>query len=577
MRTTLHTLRGEFQTTLEIDEDRIWFQYAPFAMKDEIKALEGYRWHGNDRDNPRKVWSAANTPGNAFRIRAMMGEDVYSPWETPLQELPDLGLPLQPHQADMASRILTHHYVILGAEQGLGKSLSALAAALAAKPKSVWYVGPLSALESFKLEIKKWGIHPDVVTRFFTDRALTQLVQYDFDKIEPPQMLILDESSIYKNSTNKRSIAAKAVADLVRERYGANGYVVELSGTPCAKNPGELWWQAEIAYPGFIREGNKWAFDERYAMKVEQVDKAGCTFQKVAGWKESEAQQLSKRLEGLFTVYRKEDWLDLPPKEFVVERVQPTKRILRIAKSLAEVAPNTITALTWLRSLSSGFQYSLKADGKTACDLCDATGIYNNPEPAKCPACDGKMFVENYVRKTVQTRVPKDDVLEKWLKKSEDCERMVVACSFQGSIDKAVAVCHAQGWDTVIIDGRGWRVVDKDGNNVRDVPPLEYWEFSPRKVVVVGNPESCGFGLTLTKAWVCFFYDNSFRTEKRLQMMDRIHRMGMDTSRRATIVDVIHLPVDELILNALDKDQRLEALALGLITDCIKIEEGADE
>jgi len=63
------------------------------------------------------------------------------------------------------------------------------------------------------------------------------------------------------------------------------------------------------------------------------------------------------------------------------------------------------------------------------------------------------------------------------------------------------------------------------------------------------------------------FFDNDFSAEYRLQMQDRIHRIGMDEIHGATIVDIIHLPVDQLVLDTLNENKRLESLSLGLISD----------
>ena len=64
--------------TLEYKDGRIWFLKSPFALKDEIKAMHGSRWHGYDEDDGRKIWSIEDCPRNRFQLGFLMGEDVYA-------------------------------------------------------------------------------------------------------------------------------------------------------------------------------------------------------------------------------------------------------------------------------------------------------------------------------------------------------------------------------------------------------------------------------------------------------------------------------------------------------------------
>jgi hypothetical protein len=45
--------------------------------------------------------------------------------------------------------------------------------------------------------------------------------------------------------------------------------------------------------------------------------------------------------------------------------------------------------------------------------------------------------------------------------------------------------------------------------------------------------------------------------------MERIHRPGMDLAKGATIVDIIHLPSDERVLQVLKENRQLEKMTLG--------------
>ena len=66
----------------------------------------------------------------------------------------------------------------------------------------------------------------------------------------------------------------------------------------------------------------------------------------------------------------------------------------------------------------------------------------------------------------------------------------------------------------------------------------------------VGNPQTGGYGITLTAANNMIYYSNGYDLEKRLQSEDRAHRIGQKKS--VTYVDFIApKTVDEKIVKAL--------------------------
>ena len=71
------------------------------------------------------------------------------------------------------------------------------------------------------------------------------------------------------------------------------------------------------------------------------------------------------------------------------------------------------------------------------------------------------------------------------------------------------------------------------------------------------------------------FYDNNFSAEKRLQMVARIWRMSQ--KHPAFIYDLIHLPVDQLVLDTLWRNLKMELLSLGEIQAALEVEEGECE
>jgi hypothetical protein len=576
-----------FDVKLRIDEERILFERMPYSplLNAEIKAMCGWQYHPDT-----KKWSVEHCPRNVIQLRILMGEkDVFSHFKQPLIELSEddfnrqafeiEGVAIKAAQVDMVRRALTYHYQILAAEQGLGKSLVAIEAAERAGVEEFWYVAPKSGAASVKMEFDKWVINPKIRYDMMTYEKLVSMMTIDFATLKPPQMVFFDESDYLKTPTTHRAIAAQKLADMIRAKWGMDGYVILLSGTPSAKTPLDIWSQCEICWPGYLREGSHKAFESRYAVMEEGENLEGTKFTKRVGWNEAEIAKMPLRYKGLMTVYRKKDWLELPEKKYRTVRLEPSKKVLRVAKSLCNVAPNTITALTWLRSLSSGFQYVNTHIGDKECPVCKGSGTYEfsfDQTFNTCSGCMGTGKVKEYERKTKMVHTPKDDAIRDELDKCDTHGRIVIAASFQGSIDRLLQICKERGWAVACVDGRGWRSYDPMGMTMKDTEPLDLWSGHHGKTAFVGNPGSCRYGLTLTLAHTLVFYDNSFSAVQRLQMEDRIHRMSMNQTLGATIVDLIHLPVDQLVVDTLKSNKKLELLSLGAISECIGLDEEVD-
>ena len=78
----------------------------------------------------------------------------------------------------------------------------------------------------------------------------------------------------------------------------------------------------------------------------------------------------------------------------------------------------------------------------------------------------------------------------------------------------------------------------------------------------VGNPQTAGYGLTLTSAHTVIYYSNDFNLETRVQSEDRCHRIGQN--HPVTYIDLVaEGTVDEHIVKALRNKIQLAGAALG--------------
>jgi len=121
IKLTVKTRKGSLvrvPTTIDRIDGRIFFPPGtPFALKNDIKAMQGSKWHGYIPDDNRKIWSVADCCRNNFQLDFMTGGNPYANWDQPLKEH-TYQRPLYEHQKLMSDHILTYHYQILAAEMG---------------------------------------------------------------------------------------------------------------------------------------------------------------------------------------------------------------------------------------------------------------------------------------------------------------------------------------------------------------------------------------------------------------------------------------------------------------------------
>jgi len=597
--------------TMEVDDRRIRFDF-PFnlKLKDEIKQMAGHKYHGYDDVNPKKIWSAKNCIRNWFQIQYLMGKDPYKRYEESLIDLPPTGRPLFDNQKVMVQFGLTRKQCMFACEMGLGKTLAAIEVMENSGTTDWLWIGPRSALAAARIEMSKWGCKVQPI--LMTYEGLRNAVQAD--DVWIPKGIIFDESSKIKTHTAQRSQAASIVVEEMRKKYGTNCYIILMTGSPAPRNPGDWWHQLEVACPGFIKEGEYFKFRRRLSITVERESpSSGKTFPELVTWLDderkcnicgqvpeehtdplvsqhawtpsiNEVKDLYGRMEGLVITQFKKDCLDLPEMHYVRHTLEPSKSTLRKLSLIKSQASRTITALILIRELSDGFQYidTVSDEETVKCTRCEGTGKAKEYELEDnkikreliidCPNCKATGKIPKEIRKTVEVDCPKERLLADLLDEHESIGRFVVYAGFRASVDRVCKVALKYKWDVVRVDGRGWMYLTGDGTFEQPVTPEEMLNTFQnkdvnRKIAFVGQPGAAGMGITLTASPSLFCWSNTFNAEDRIQIMARIHRPGMDLNLGAKVIDVIHLPVDEYILDNLDNKIDLQNLSLGKLKE----------
>lgn len=612
---------------------RLYFQF-PFNknLMAEIKAMQGSKYvFYQESENKEwaketlgsdKIWSITDSHRNWFQLKTMMGENMYARYDGPVKDVKPNRLILRSNQKAALNFIMARHFCILAAEMGLGKTLVAFEVMEHSGHNDWFYVAPKGVLKEIQRQLRQWKC--TVTPKLMTYEGLVKEMKNWPKGQKAPHGVMFDEASRAKNPFAVRSTAAQALADGIRTDHGDDGFVVEMSGSPSPKAPTDWWSLCEIACPGFLREGDVDKFKMRLGIFEESDSAQGQKFLKKVAWRDddrrcnicgefeehidhspaavdhphgfvktnNEVSYLYKRMDGLVLVQLKKDVLDLPEKQYRLIECVPSKAMLRAASSIANRTTSAAQTLILLRELSDGFQYQEEACGESDCEICGGTGECDDYEStdtsisieeatmlgkvvkirASCYMCSGTGKVTKFIRETREVECPKEEALRDLMDQHYDVGRMVVYAGFTGSIDRCCRIAKAEGWAVIRVDGSGWKMTDVDGSALLG-EGLDIFqdqlEQHPR-VCFIGHPGSAGMGLTLTASPSVVYYSNDFSAENRIQSEDRIHRLGMNETRGATIYDLIHLPTDLLVLNNLKEKRRLQAMTMGVIHDTMR-------
>jgi len=332
-------------------------------------------------------------------------------------------------------------------------------------------------------------------------------------------IMAIDESTTIKTPTAKRTKAILTLGKLAKYRR-------ILTGSPVTKSPLDLYTQCNFLHEELLGFNSYYTFRNRYATMIDR-NFGGRRVQIVGGYKRLD--ELSDSLKKFSYRVLKEDCLDLPEKVYIqreVELSDEQRQIYSTMKSAAlaqlkgkmATAPHVLTQLMRLHQITCGH---LKNDDDTI------TEIKNNRMSELLDVLDeveGKVII--------------------WANYVYDIRQIVKAISKKHGEDSIV-----QYYGAIPADVR-----QKNIENFQD-PNSDSRFF-------VGNPQTGGYGITLTAANNVIYYSNGYDLEKRLQSEDRAHRIGQKKS--VTYVDFITpKTIDEKIVKALRKKMNIATEIMG--------------
>jgi len=332
--------------------------------------------------------------------------------------------------------------------------------------------------------------------------------------------LVVDESTTLKNPRAKRTKTATRLAKACCTRR-------ILTGTAMENRPLDVFSQFNILDYGLLGFTSFTAFRSHFAVTRDILPRGRSRpVQVVTGYKNMD--DLRARVVSHASIIRSEECLDLPPKVYQVRHVEmgdeQARLYTQMAKhSVAELSSTeVVTATVVLAKLTRLHQI-------VCGHIRDEDGAEHAVEHHRLDALDE--VLEEHGGKAII------------FANHRHCIREVSQHLADVYGPEAVATYYG---DTAIDEREEAKRAFQTGDALR---------------FLVVNPQTGGFGLTLTAANLTVYYSNDFDAERRAQSEKRAHRIGQ--TRTCTYVDLVcRGTVDEKILDAVRGKRSLAASVL---------------
>jgi len=320
-------------------------------------------------------------------------------------------------------------------------------------------------------------------------------------------MLAIDESTTIKNPNAKRT---KSILALGKEAT----YRRILTGSPVTKSPLDLYTQCGFLNSYLLGYDSFYAFRNRYANMIDR-NFGGRRVQLIGSYKRLD--ELADKLKSFSYRVLKDDCLDLPDKVYIRREVDLTDEqskaystmksaALASLKGKMATAPHVLTQMMRLHQITCGH---LRNDDGTITEI-------------------------------------KNNRLKELVELLDEVEgKVIIWANYVYDIENIVKVITDEFGADSIVQYYGAISSEQRQENIE-----KFQDPNSKARFFIGNPQTGGYGITLTCANTVVYYSNGYDLEKRLQSEDRAHRIGQNKS--VTYVDFIApKTVDEKIVKAL--------------------------
>lgn len=428
-------------------------------------------------------------------------------------ELPALGGELKPFQRAGVSYLLSQRRAFLADEQGLGKTVEALASLEADGAYPAIVVCPASLKLNWVREIERWLPGRSVQMLSGTsggDLKRAEITVVNYDILAPrvqalgelaPRALVLDEAHYCKNASAKRTQAVHQLSVAV----AADGLVLALTGTPVMNRPTELVSQLRIL--GRLGDfGSGAQFGKRFRggdahLRLHWHLRSRCFVRRL----------------------KSEVLPQLPPKTRAVVPVELDNE--------AEYRLAERDVIAWLRTQPLDLR---ELDAKVAAALRAERLVRLNA--LKLLAAKGKLHAA-----------------------------LAWVHDFLSSGERLVLFAHHREIQRAVVERfpGALHILGEDGQVARDTALRAFQEADGEgNQLIVCSIETAGHGITLTRASNVAFLELDWTPAKHDQAEDRCHRIGQQDSVNATYL-LAAGTIDETIATLLERKRAV----IGAVTD----------
>ena len=320
-------------------------------------------------------------------------------------------------------------------------------------------------------------------------------------------MIAIDESTTIKNPSAKRTKAILALGKAAKYRR-------ILTGSPVTKSPLDLFTQCGFLNSYLLGYDSFYAFRNRYANMIDR-NFGGRRVQLIGSYKRLD--ELADKLKVFSYRVLKDDCLDLPDKVYIRREVDLTDEQTKAYSTMKSAAlaslegkmataPHVLTQMMRLHQITCGH---LKNDDGTITDI-------------------------------------KNNRLKELINLLDEVEgKVIIWANYVHDIEHIVKEISKEFGEDSIVQYYGAISAEQRQENIE-----KFQDPNSKTKFFIGNPQTGGYGITLTCANTVVYYSNGYDLEKRLQSEDRAHRIGQTKS--VTYVDFIApKTVDEKIVKAL--------------------------
>jgi len=334
--------------------------------------------------------------------------------------------------------------------------------------------------------------------------------------------MAIDESTTIKNPKALRTKNIIKMKDLAKYRR-------ILTGMPVTKTPLDLYSQCYFLDPYLLDFSSYYAFKSRYTVTRKIYLPGRHSFDQVL--KYIRLDELNQTLKKFSTRILKSDCLDLPEKIYLKRNVQLTPEqqkayvemkkygVSLLDKGQTMSAVNALAQLIRLHQITCGH---VKTD-------------------------------DNKIRSIKNNRI---EELLSLLEETND-KKIIIWAIYRYDIQEIERQLRKKYGEESVTTFYG----DTKSENRQELVDKFQDMNSPLRFFVA-NPQTGGYGLTLTASHTVIYYSNSYDLEIRLQSEDRAHRIGQE--EKVTYIDLMaEKTVDEKIVKSLRNKINLATEVLG--------------